>query len=416
MPDHSPDNLAPAPEARQKDNHQWALDGLRGLASLAVVMAHFGGIFYPAAVFGGSFPSHSFLESWYWRSPLNLISHGEFAVCIFFVLSGYVLTFRDVAETRNARMRALLNLLKRPLRLGGMVLCMMVLSYGLKLLDCYRIEEAASLAGSEQYVHGSLGFGTWLRGFLHELVLSPFSTSYKYDPPLWTIRDELWGSWVVFGILLCAPRPSWRMWLCLALLPVCYDSHIQGMLLGMMLARASQQPWFGRIFGRPWLSLALLTAALPLCSYPYYVRKLSPEDFAGSFYASLPVLQGVAGSWCMAGAFIVVTVLVQWGGKLPLAAKGFLTLLGRLSFSLYAVHFIVLGGLTSRVYLAMRMRGFEHHSAAGGALGVTLPVLATVSWLLWRYIDVPSISISRKFSDWLANRLKFRLPIKASGV
>ncbi|MCF7787331.1 MAG: acyltransferase [Prosthecobacter sp.] len=408
--------MHPPATTPSKAGHQWPLDGLRGVASLAVVMAHFGGIFYPAAVFGGSFAAHSSLESTFWQSPLVLLSHGELAVCIFFVLSGYVLTFRDVADTRSARAHALLNMLKRPVRLGGMVLCMMFLSYGLKLLGGYKIEEAGLLSGSEKYVAGSLDFGTWLRGFLQEALFSPFSTGYKYDPPLWTIRDELWGSWVVFGVLLLAPRPSWRMWLCLILLPICHGSHIQGMVLGMMLARASQLPWFGKVLGRAGVSLALLAVAFPLCCYPYYVRQFSPADFAVSWYGSWPALEWQAGSWCMVGAFILVAVLVRWGGSLPTGAKGFFTWLGKLSFALYAVHFIVLGSCTAQVYLALRQHAFGHHAAAGMALAFTLPVLTAVSWILWRCVDVPSIQISRNLSDWVARRFKIGPRRTATGA
>lgn len=385
-----------------KAGHQWPLDGLRGLASLAVVMAHFGGIFYPAAVFGGSFPAHSPVDAAFWQSPLILLSHGELAVCIFFVLSGYVLTFRDVAETHGSRTRALLNMLKRPVRLGGMVMCMMFLSFGLKLLGGFHLHETALLTGSGKYIADSLEFGTWLRGFLYEVFFSPFSAGYKYDPPLWTIRDELWGSWVVFGVLLLAPRPSWRMWLCLILLPVCHGSHIQGMLLGMMLARASQLPWFGRVLGRAGVSAALLAIALPFCCYPSYIREYSPADFEASFFGAWPALDGLAGSWCMAGAFILVAVLVRWGGSLPTGAKGFLTWLGRLSFSMYAVHFILLASFTAQLYLFLRQHAFGHHAAAGTALAFTLPALAAVSWVLWRFVDIPSIQLSRKLSDWVA--------------
>lgn len=402
--------MSPPPETPQKAGHQWPLDGLRGLASLSVVMAHFLAIFYPAAILGGAFPAHSGVEAWYWSSPLILLSHGELAVCIFFVLSGYVLTFRDVAQTEGARPRALLNMLKRPVRLGGMVLCMVALSYCLQVLGAYKVHEVAVFGGSERYVEGTLEFGTWLRGVVQEMLLSPFVAGWKYDPPLWTIRDELWGSWVVFGVLLCAPRPSWRMWLCLVLVPVFHGSHIQGMLFGMMLARASQMPWFHRVLGRVWVSVVFLILALPYCCYPYYVRKFSPEDFAASFYGEWPALEGLAGSWCMVGAFILVAVLVRWGGSLPTSFKGFLTWLGKLSFALYAVHFLVIASLSAQVYLALRQRlGWEHHSAAGLALGVTLPALAVISWVLWRCVDVPSIEISRWLSDWVARRLKLNV-------
>jgi peptidoglycan/LPS O-acetylase OafA/YrhL len=175
-------------------------------------------------------------------------------------------------------------------------------------------------------------------------------------------------------------------------------------------------PWFGKFVGRAWGAMVLLAISLPLCCYPYYIRKYSPEDFASSFYGSWPALGGLAGSWCMAGAFIVVAVLVQWGADLPAGLRGFFTWLGKLSFSLYAVHFIVLASLAAQVYMALRQHGFGHHSAAGGAFACTLSGLFAISWILWRCVDVPSIQISRKLSGWVALRFQIGRAPAANGA
>src|SRR5579859_5537778 len=70
------------------------LEGIRGVAAMMVVFHHFFLAFYPAYYFGGE-PSVSHLGSLeldYWRSPLSFLTNGDFMVCIFFVLSGHVLS------------------------------------------------------------------------------------------------------------------------------------------------------------------------------------------------------------------------------------------------------------------------------------------------------------------------------------
>jgi len=80
------------------------LESLRGLAALAVVFNHLAIAFYPALFFGPSAPSHTgrALEAAISGTPLNLLYNGAFSVSIFFVLSGFVLSygfFRDRSAT-----------------------------------------------------------------------------------------------------------------------------------------------------------------------------------------------------------------------------------------------------------------------------------------------------------------------------
>jgi peptidoglycan/LPS O-acetylase OafA/YrhL len=65
------------------------LDGIRGLAACIVVISHYIQVFYPAALNGRPQQAHSKWDIWYGHSPINLFYNGQFAVCLFFVLSGY---------------------------------------------------------------------------------------------------------------------------------------------------------------------------------------------------------------------------------------------------------------------------------------------------------------------------------------
>jgi len=72
------------------------LDGLRGLAAFVVVLSHFVVVFYPALYTANPEEVRfvSQLDLIIAGTPLNILYNGNFAVCIFFILSGYVLTYK----------------------------------------------------------------------------------------------------------------------------------------------------------------------------------------------------------------------------------------------------------------------------------------------------------------------------------
>lgn len=72
------------------------IEGLRGIAALMVVLGHLSLAFYPA-ILSGSFSqihTHYAIEFLVMSSPLNLIINGNLAICIFFILSSFVLSYK----------------------------------------------------------------------------------------------------------------------------------------------------------------------------------------------------------------------------------------------------------------------------------------------------------------------------------
>lgn len=84
-----------------------ALEGLRGLAAVGVLLSHAlfavePGIFktmYPLAQ--AAWPEIGWPAQLLTLPPLSMLINGSFAVCVFFVLSGFVLT-KSFADTGNA--------------------------------------------------------------------------------------------------------------------------------------------------------------------------------------------------------------------------------------------------------------------------------------------------------------------------
>lgn len=91
------------PQAKTHRFHY--MDGLRGLASLAVCFWHNFLAFFPGAV-DKSVPVRSeLIEEVIYRSPLNILFAGDFSVYIFFMLSGFVISvkFFGASDAENLK-------------------------------------------------------------------------------------------------------------------------------------------------------------------------------------------------------------------------------------------------------------------------------------------------------------------------
>jgi len=74
-------------------NKIFYLDGIRGVAAFMVVIHHFLLAFYPSYYTLDKQASHiNNLDVQFGMSLFSVLANGDFCVCIFFVLSGYVLS------------------------------------------------------------------------------------------------------------------------------------------------------------------------------------------------------------------------------------------------------------------------------------------------------------------------------------
>ena len=71
-----------------------SLEGLRGIASFIVVIDHYILAFFPAMFFPLKYAFHYPIEKVIASTPLSILYNGDLAVVIFFVLSGFVLSFK----------------------------------------------------------------------------------------------------------------------------------------------------------------------------------------------------------------------------------------------------------------------------------------------------------------------------------
>jgi len=392
------------------------LDSLRGIAATVVVVAHLTGIFLPGAVFAKD--GHYAWEKLFVSTPLHLLTSGHLAVCLFFVLSGFVLSVHWLAPGRRLTTQDLLVVtLKRPVRLAGMVVVTEIIGM-LCWWQGWFVTQAAAAR-----LHNSWLAYFWpkpLEGHdVSALLTGPFFYGVSFNPPLWTIALELYGSFLVFGMVALLTRLArGRLLVLIALLVVLgrlpkmmaacgYDSQLipaghwlllQGFVFGIIAAQLWHMPG---MLARCWqikpLRWAWLVVAVVFASFPYY------GGTDGTLYRLLPTLTSkLGGGYPMLGAFrLFMQVLAGWGRRLLLSAPA--RLLGRLSYALYGCHFIILPTISCGLYLYLDGYGWSYTAIILSIFAVTLPLVLGGAWLLTRYVDAPSIRAASRVGRLVKN-------------
>jgi len=383
------------------------LDGLRGLAALIVVIDHFAIAFFPAATDGNVHVTHGALEGLVQRTPLHVLVSGNFSVCIFFVLSGIVLSTKFF-RTGDKKV-VIASASKRYTRLMLPVLASVLISLVLLLTNAYYNVQASAQSGS-QWLGSFWQFQPSVHNAIYHATIGVFiHGSSSYNTVLWTMKTELLGSFLVFLILLAVGKWRYRaiayIVLGLLLIKTYYITFVLGVALcdyyhhgGPALAKVMRRGW--------WLPLAALSLYLGSC--PVGTLKGTLFQYADGWLPadmSLQIFVHILGAIGLVAAVLYAPILQRLLTKKPTLY------LGKISFSLYLTHFLILGSLGS--YLFARLA-----PAVGYRIGFILMIIPVglVIWLVAHVftalVDEPAIRLSGRlytayFRSWLEEmRLK----------
>jgi peptidoglycan/LPS O-acetylase OafA/YrhL len=201
---------------------------------------------------------------------------------------------------------------------------------------------------------------------------------------------ELLGSFVVFGTLALFGRLRNR-WLAYAALCVGVD-FVNPFLIGFVLGVALCDVWIWNRRGPNWE--VPLVAGIALLGI-------------GWFCVQWKAVQGL----CIVAAIAATPALQRFLSSPRLAW------LGRASFGLYLIHSPIMGSLGCRFYVLLREFGALSHDGAGlAACVLTLTVSIVAALAFDRFIDRPTLAVSKAFDEWLFRPLPSILVADADPV
>lgn len=377
------------------------LEGLRGIAAIAVVLYHCLQAFYPFAIYGGRDPQHLFLEDNFYGTPLAGLASGAFAVAIFFVLSGFVLSIGYFQKRKASFVKNLA--IKRYVRLMIPALVSTLLCLAIIKLGLFFNIQAGNINGS----HWLFAFFQWpggdhnLLAAIHEGTVGVFTnfanSSKLYNPVLWTMTIEFVGSFIVFGFLLLFAQSRLRWIVYTALFVVLFNTWIMGFIFGMLLADLYSS---GRIrpMKRYW-ALLLVPLGLLLGAYPrghvagtIYGYMTIPGLRYGDDAVNYQLVFTILGATVLVLAAISIKQVTRFLAAKPISG------LGKYTFSLYLTHLPVFLSFTTGIFVIFSSH-MGYNSAAMLSLALSVPVFAGFAVLFEKYVDMPSI----QFSKFVAN-------------
>ncbi len=373
------------------------LDGIRGAAAFGVYLHHFCLIFFTAfftfdvkaSLVGG-------LDNRYGHSVFSFLTNGHFFVCIFFVLSGYVLSRKYFHDNKLETLISAAQ--RRYIRLFVPVGIALILSYVLLKCGLYGNKKVADMTNSQWWFGGMWNGVTYPTRALFESFF--FNTMLngdgRLDTTLWTLSVELMGSYFVFAFLMFTHNTRNRGFSLAMVMLACYATshfHTLDFLLGIALNYSEKSIDYKKMpFVRRIGVVVMLVVACVLGSMP------TTFLFEGTLFERLTFIFGEHNRQFAhpIGGFLLVYAFTLSPGLQKIGSLGIFRFLGRISFSLYVLHPLVFGTATCWIFTHVRSGPAYLQAVTITFIGTTV-VLIGISYLYTKYIDDFGIALASKY-------------------
>jgi peptidoglycan/LPS O-acetylase OafA/YrhL len=391
-------------------------DGLRGLGAVIVLLTHLSVSLYPSLTSGQDDVSGVHILTHFARSPLDLLTSGNFAVAIFFVLSGYVMSMLACRSKES-----LLGLsLRRYIRLAGPSAASCLLSAGLLLAGLYYNQKVAAFTDSS-WLRQWFDFSGSLSAALHEGLIGIFEIPNSiYNANLWTMYTELWGSLAIFVLHRGIGPRLLRLVVILLMAGIAFVYFRQFGFFCIFAGSASylvydilhaegtgaarRWLWPLVVLHRPAIAVPAVMMGLYFGSYPDFGVFNDP----GVLYRWL---RATSTLWVYGYHALGAVLVVHYVHRAPpfraIFAKWPLLYLGRISFPLYLVHLPIICSFGA--WLIARLHGEISYNAMAITVAVATTICSFgVAELFSRTVDRPCLALGPYVARQIDHRLRGR--------
>ncbi len=303
---------------------------------------------------------------------LAFITNGHFAIVIFFVLSGYALSLIQIRRKQNLL----------PLFIVRYFRLMLPILFACTITYIFLTSRLFLITGNAYQFTPSIP--SLLKFSLFD-VFFDYQNSFSYGPQLWTITNEIIGSYVIYVLIpLFRKQFKFRLFfpLVVAVTLLFFKPFIACFIFGYLIAE---------------LNLRCLEKSSKLISIASLLAFVS--------VVGIVTMSESLEDWikCLLASALIISV--SYSPVLKMAfTNSVMLFLGKISFALYLIQFIVICSLSA--YIANQFRGhdFVNLIAASINLAITIAVCILFAYLLTP-LDTYSIQISKKIGALNIKRL-----------
>jgi peptidoglycan/LPS O-acetylase OafA/YrhL len=351
------------------------LDGLRGAAACMVLLAH---LSIALAIPLG---------------PLRLIANGNFGVCIFFILSGYVLA----GLAQNSTLSLSAQTIRRYLRLAIPILLTSSVAWALLALGAYQNKAAGEIVGSwwmGAWYQFEPSFTDMVRQALYGCFvgLQPI-----YNSNLWTMQPEFFGSFYVFLINAVSGNRILRSALLLMWAGFNLTSYFPLFAAGAFLFefKSELRSFYAKAFQSSALKALAIFALVCLGSYLGGMPDIKPGPGL-RWYGWLPQFASDnAMRWHQIAALASMVAVLLSPTLQSIFGSALGRYLGRISFVMYLFQVPIICSYTAWVVVEFSASGQPGWLVVTMAFVSTVAVIFLISTVTHRLIDENGVRLSR---------------------
>ncbi|SFF07879.1 acyltransferase family protein [Spirosoma endophyticum] len=373
------------------------IEGIRGLAAFMVVIYHYLLAFYPAHANGRLEEVHlNLLEILYFKSPFLFLTNGQLFVLIFFILSGYVLSKKFMLDKDMDYLAS--AFIRRLPRLYIPVAVSLIISYIILVLSLDYNSDASIITKSTwlESLKGDKLFITFLKNIL---ISAMFLGNNSYNTVLWSITIEFYGSILVFGslALIYKSRNSVFILLFILFILLFHEKYeYSAFILGILLNYSDYIKFKNKNLNKLSIIFTFFFGLL-LGGFPHVYHTSTPT-ISGTFFEFLNYNFIIERSGLIneIGAFLVIFSIQKWAVMREFFSGRFFLYLGKISFSMYLIHVLILKSFSSYLFIYLQ-RIFSYNWSFLFQCIPSFLLIIVISHMMTNYVDEKSILLSKLF-------------------
>ena len=389
------------------------IEGTRGLAVLIVLFEHLMLAFYPVLfpyindipISLDDLATQPLLIKVFVFTPLFVFHNGSFAVMIFLIISGYVVSYNCFNKKDENYITA--SFFKRYFRLTIPILFSCVISYFLLKVGGFANVNASWLSHSPSLSQGyacDANFFDMIKFVLYDEYLGTTKEELLcYGPILWMMYALLQGSFLVYTFYALFARASSRLriFIYIALIIIFSKSLLLAVILGMILCDMDANNVFRNV--NKIILLIMLLSGICLGSlirfdFPFYT--ILDIDFMKNYF----------GGWLLffyhiIGAFLLFFALSRLSFSIKVFSSKVAVYIGKISFSIYILHMIVICSLSSYIFVWLKNDINASNELSFIVTSVmTIVVTILLSHIFHHYIELKSINWSQSLYNFVSRQ------------